>query len=361
MSLPGMLLSCFKCWTYLYGLYLCLSEAVCCTVPISFLAPILLALWIKYLRIPPPDAKLVEDVLGCDPWALAECNGNGTNETNNERYVMRTVAHRGAGLDAPENSLSALRRAKEKGCSAVEIDVALTSDGVPIVFHDDTVDRITTATGEVKDMTWAQLKNLDISSKHPFSDRYKGERIALLDEAIQECIKLGLRVFLDLKGDDLKLVPVVLDAFDKNSRLYKTAVVSSFNPYLIYMIRRADPNIVCSMAWRPNFYAYQSYDGTFGESHPRFNGLISHILALLVDAASDWALHNVTYYILGLSAVLLQKDNVTLETVRKWKERGVRVIPWTVNHPLEKQFFSRILKITYMTDTLDGEPNRLTS
>jgi hypothetical protein len=43
------------------------------------------------------------------------------------------------------------------------------------------------------------------------------------------------------------------------------------------------------------------------------------------------------------------------EVVRQWRERGVRVMPWTVNLPLEKQYFSRILKVTYLTDTLIGE------
>ena len=41
--------------------------------------------------------------------------------------------------------------------------------------------------------------------------------------------------------------------------------------------------------------------------------------------------------------------------MRLWKERGVRVIPWTVNLPLEKQYCRRILKVTYLTDTLIGE------
>lgn len=41
--------------------------------------------------------------------------------------------------------------------------------------------------------------------------------------------------------------------------------------------------------------------------------------------------------------------------VEEWRERGVRVVAWTVNHPIEKQHFARILKVTYMTDTLTGE------
>ena len=41
--------------------------------------------------------------------------------------------------------------------------------------------------------------------------------------------------------------------------------------------------------------------------------------------------------------------------MRRWRERDVRVMPWTVNLPLEKQYCRRILKVTYLTDTLIGE------
>lgn len=48
---------------------------------------------------------------------------------------------------------------------------------------------------------------------------------------------------------------------------------------------------------------------------------------------------------------------ISSKILNDWREKGIRVIAWTVNHPVEKQHFSRNLKLTYMTDTLIGESN----
>ena len=86
------------------------------------------------------------------------------------------VAHRAACLDAPENSLEAIRWALSKisqsyllykrlaaanGARWVEFDVSFTSDGTAVAFHDDTVDRITDGEGAVTSLTFSQVKICD--------------------------------------------------------------------------------------------------------------------------------------------------------------------------------------------------------
>jgi glycerophosphoryl diester phosphodiesterase len=73
------------------------------------------------------------------------------------------VAHRGASAAQPENTLAAFEAALEAGADAVELDVRLTSDGVPIVLHDADVAAATDGSGFVHDMTLAEVKRLDAS------------------------------------------------------------------------------------------------------------------------------------------------------------------------------------------------------
>ena len=73
------------------------------------------------------------------------------------------VAHRGASVELPENTLDAFRGALEAGADVVETDVRLTSDGVPVVMHDAHVSRVTDGQGLVHEMTIAEVKRLDAS------------------------------------------------------------------------------------------------------------------------------------------------------------------------------------------------------
>ncbi len=77
------------------------------------------------------------------------------------------VAHRGLSAEEPENTMCSFRRAAEVGCDLIELDVHLSRDGVPVVIHDETLERTTNGSGRVADHTWAQLRTLDAGGGEP--------------------------------------------------------------------------------------------------------------------------------------------------------------------------------------------------
>jgi glycerophosphoryl diester phosphodiesterase len=77
-----------------------------------------------------------------------------------ERRVLN-IAHQGGEIEAPSNTLYALKTAKAKGADVLEIDVHATADRELVVLHDETVDRTTNGTGRVDAMTLSEIKELD--------------------------------------------------------------------------------------------------------------------------------------------------------------------------------------------------------
>lgn len=98
----------------------------------------------------------------------------------------RIISHRCGGFLAPENSLAGLEAVACLGCKAVEFDVMLTADGVPILMHDETLDRTMGCSGRVAELTLAQI-------------RACAPQVPTLAEAIAECRRLDLWANIELK------------------------------------------------------------------------------------------------------------------------------------------------------------------
>jgi len=112
----------------------------------------------------------------------------------------RVIGHRGAARHAPENTLAGLRAAAAMGVACVEFDVRLTRDGVPVLFHDDTVDRTTNGRGRLAALTVAQIRRLDAGAW--FAPRFAGERVPTLAQAIKLLARLGLAANIELKPEE---------------------------------------------------------------------------------------------------------------------------------------------------------------
>jgi glycerophosphoryl diester phosphodiesterase len=115
------------------------------------------------------------------------------------------IAHRGASAYYPENTMTAFRAAVDMKAEMIELDVMLSKDGVPVVFHDMLLDNHTNGKGEVNAMTLAELKELDAGSW--FDPKFAGERIPTLEEVLKFAagtIALNIEIKTEAVTDDPK-------------------------------------------------------------------------------------------------------------------------------------------------------------
>ena len=84
-------------------------------------------------------------------------------ELHKDRDHVILTAHRGASADCPDNTLPAFERAVAAGCDLIEFDLRASSEGIPIVLHDATLDRTTNGKGEPEKLTLAEIKRLNAS------------------------------------------------------------------------------------------------------------------------------------------------------------------------------------------------------
>ena len=151
------------------------------------------------------------------------------------------LGHRGAAAVAPENTLAGVRAAAQAGADGVEFDVQLSRDGVPVVLHDERLDRTTDGRGPVSKRTLGELKALDAGSW--FSPRFRGERIPTLDEVLHLSRQLGLRCYVELKNNRKRypgLETKVLAAL-RGFRMAERCWIASFNLASVQRVHRLAP------------------------------------------------------------------------------------------------------------------------
>jgi glycerophosphoryl diester phosphodiesterase len=120
------------------------------------------------------------------------------------RPLVQVTAHRGHAHAAPENTLSAVRKAIESGADYAEIDVQHTADGVVVVLHDSDLKRVAGLSRRLDEMPFAEVRKLDVGSW--FSPAFAGERIPTLVEAIALArgrIKLNIELKVSGPGREL--------------------------------------------------------------------------------------------------------------------------------------------------------------
>lgn len=133
----------------------------------------------------------------------------GFRSANHTTYV---IAHRGAHQNIPENSLAAYQKAIDLGCDFVEIDVRTTKDGHFVSVHNANIEKYVSGfSADVKDLTLAELKSLDIGEK--IGAEWKGTQIPTFEEVLELCHgKIG--IYLDLKDAPVDELMALIKKYD---------------------------------------------------------------------------------------------------------------------------------------------------
>jgi glycerophosphoryl diester phosphodiesterase len=142
-------------------------------------------------------ASLIIAFVGATPARVSATELLGETRTAGEAAFI--ASHRGGGATAPENTLPAITAALAAGFDYVEVDVALTADGHPVLMHDASVDRTTDGHGRLSTLTLAQVQTLDAGSW--FAQEYVGTPVPTFAEFLDVLAASGRRAIVELKGE----------------------------------------------------------------------------------------------------------------------------------------------------------------
>lgn len=164
---------------------------------------------------------------------------------------MRVMAHRGFSSQAPENTLASFQKAIDYGCPWVELDVQLTADNVPVVIHDQQLERCTSGTGKVCDYTLTEIQQF--SAGNWFNPDFAQETIPTLEAVLSLAKANNICVNIELKpypGDDeallCKQVAACISTVDINT---DQLLFSSFSVSALQQMKKERPDIRRGLLW----------------------------------------------------------------------------------------------------------------
>ncbi len=153
---------------------------------------------------------------------------------------VEIIAHRGFSAVAPENTLAAFAAAIEHGADAIELDVQLSADGIPVVIHDTKLKRTTGTKGKVFKKTLSELKQLDAGAW--FHPQFSGQQIPTLAEALHSASGIPKHIYLDVKtnGDWPEMAIANLLETILTHHTETKCVIASFNHQFLSQVRPLD-------------------------------------------------------------------------------------------------------------------------
>ncbi len=209
------------------------------------------------------------------------------------------IGHRGAMGHETENTLASVQKALDLGVDGIEIDVFNVTSGETVVFHDDTVDRLTNGGGKIEEYTYFQVRRLILDGNH---------RIPLLQDVLK-LIDNSVFLNIELKGSGTaERVNFIMNYYIKNEGWSpENFIISSFNWDELHDMRKLNPEVAIAV---------------LTEDDPLD----------AIPVAKE------------LNAVAINPNHkkLTAENNLAIQEAGFKIYPWTVNEPQDiikmKQF-----------------------
>ncbi len=221
------------------------------------------------------------------------------------------VAHRGGAGLAPENTLAAFQSGLDQKADAVECDVHLSKDGELVVIHDANISRTTDGSGNVADLTLAELRAVNAAAR--FKDgSFAPQRIPTLQEVVDLVRgKAILQIEIKTRSDGRRYAGIegkIVDLLRRNDMVDKV-VVLSFDFPTVREIKALEPRLkTCALASTPYFASV----GTRG-------------LAAVAEEMKA----------LGVDYMGVEKSYLTEKLLAELRKQGIGGGAWTVNDPAQ--------------------------
>ncbi|MGB7427237.1 MAG: glycerophosphodiester phosphodiesterase family protein [Microcoleaceae cyanobacterium] len=225
--------------------------------------------------------------------------------------TLEIIAHRGFSSIAPENTLAAFKAAIQHQADSVEFDLQLSADGIPVIFHDETLDRITGKPGKIQQTTSQALKHL--SAGNWFSDKFSLETIPTLTEALDTLKDIKKSLYFDVKPhcqwSDTDIELLIQDLIAKG--VLEKSILTSFDEQFLAKCRQVCPTIQL---------------GYFVTDVAEFSQQLEKAKAKGNAIISSWY------------KVLLEEPS----WVKISQDQGVSLVTWTVDRP---EYLQQLVKI----------------
>ena len=204
---------------------------------------------------------------------------------------MFIMGHKGSAGEKPENTLASIKAALKIGCPIIEVDVRLSSDGIPVLVHDTTLERTHALPIKVKDYTLKALNKRTAGSNNP---------ICTLKEGLHEALPKAI-VFIDIKDKGAGIKILELLAKPEMKKHAGNAVLSSTSARELIRIRNLNKKVKLALITKMNPFAFLAWEKRLGLTAVGFHRL--HLPQLAIDAARKLDIFTYVYTVNRYSAV----------------------------------------------------------